>query len=129
MNLTISTGNMTDDPKIIETATGKKMARFTLALNRMKDGADFPSFVAWEQKAELIENWCHRGTKLLVEGHIQTGSYEGKNGKVYTTDIVADRIEFLDKKPKDGSEGQPKENPSDAWMNVPDGIDEEIPFN
>lgn len=129
MNLTISTGNMTDDPKIIETATGKKMARFTLALNRTKDGADFPSFVAWEQKAELIENWCHRGTKLLVEGHIQTGSYEGKNGKVYTTDIVADRIEFLDKKPKDGSEGQPKENPSDAWMNVPDGIDEDIPFN
>lgn len=128
MNLTISTGNMTDDPKIIETATGKKMARFTLALNRTKDGADFPSFVAWEQKAELIENWCHRGTKLLVEGHIQTGSYEGKNGKVYTTDIVADRIEFLDKKPKDGSEGQPKENPKEGFMNIPDNIDKEIPF-
>ena len=82
MNLTISAGNLTDEPKIIETASGKKMARFTLALNRVKDGADFPSFVAWEQKAELLEKWCHKGTKLLVEGHVQTGSYEGKNGKV-----------------------------------------------
>lgn len=128
MNKTISIGNMTDEPKITETSTGKKMARFTLALNRMNEGADFPSFVAWEKKAEFIENYCHKGTKLAIEGHIQTGSYEGKNGKVYTTDIVCDQIEFCEKKKKDGSEGQPIENPTDEFMKIPDGVDEEIPF-
>ena len=129
MNVTLSIGNMTDDPKITQTSTGKKKAEFTLALNRIGDGADFPRFIAWEQKAELIENWCHKGTKLAVQGHIQTGSYENKEGKkIYTTDIVVDKIDFCDKKPKDGSEGQPKENPKDNFMNIPEGIDEEIPF-
>ena len=128
MNKTFSMGNMTDDPKISTTSSGKKVARFTLALNRIKDGADFPSFIAWEQKADLIEKWCHKGTRLLIEGHLQTGSYEGKNGKVYTTDIVVDQLFFIDKKPKDGSEGQPTENPSDGWMNIPEGLDEELPF-
>ena len=128
MNRTISIGNMTDEPKITETSTGKKMARFTLALNRMNEGADFPNFVAWEKKAEFIENYCHKGTKLAIEGHIQTGSYEGKNGKVYTTDIVCDQIEFCERKKKDGSEGQPEENPTDEFMKIPDGVEDEIPF-
>lgn len=128
MNRTISIGNMTDEAKITETSTGKKMARFTLALNRMNEGADFPNFVAWEKKAEFIEKYCHKGTKLAIEDHIQTGSYEGKNGKVYTTDIVCDQIEFCEKKKKDGSEGQPEENPTDEFMKIPDGVDEEIPF-
>ena len=128
MNKTISIGNLTDDPKITETSTGKKKAEFTLALNRIKDGADYPRFVAWEKKAELIENWCHKGMKLAVVGHIQTGSYEGKSGKVYTTDIIVDGIEFCEKKPKDETTGQPKENPSDEFMKIPDGMDEELPF-
>ena len=128
MNVVIAKGNMTDDPWITETTTGKKKAEFTLALNRVKEGADFPRFVAWEKTAELIEKYCHKGTALLVEGHIQTGSYEGKNGKVYTTDVICDRIEFCDKKPKDGTEGQPKENPKDEFMMIPDGVEEELPF-
>ena len=123
MNKTISIGNMTDDAKITETSTGKKVARFTLALDRMNEGADFPNFVAWEKKAEFIEKYCHKGTKLAIEGHIQTGSYEGKNGKVYTTDIVCDQIEFCEKKKK------AEENPSDEFMKIPDGVDDEIPFN
>lgn len=126
MNKTISIGNLTDDPKVSETASGKKVARFTLALNRIGEGADFPSFIAWEQKAELLENYCHKGMKLAVEGHIQTGSYEGKSGKVYTTDIVCDQIEFCEKKKSDD---QPRENPKDEFMKIPDGIDEQIPFN
>ena len=130
MNRTISMGNMTADPEIKETSTGKKYARFTLALQRMKEGADFPNFIAWEKKAEFMEKYCRKGMKLLVEGHILTGSYEGKNGKVYTTDIVCDNIEFCEKKKRDdGSEGQPKDNIDEGWMNVPDGIDEEMPFN
>ena len=127
MNKTISIGNMTDEPKISVTASGKKVARFTLALNRVGEGADYPNFIAWEKKADFMEKYCHKGMKLAVEGHIQTGSYEGKNGKVYTADIVCDQIEFCEKKQKD--DGQPKENPSDEFMKIPDGIDEEIPFS
>lgn len=128
MNKTISIGNMTDDAKITETSTGKKVARFTLALDRMNEGADFPNFVAWEKKAEFIDKYCHKGTRLAIEGHIHTGSYEGKNGKVYTTDIVCDQIEFCERKKKDGSEGQPEENPTDEFMKIPDGVEDEIPF-
>ena len=124
MNKTICIGNLTDEPKISQTQSGKKVARFTLALNRTGEGADFPNFIAWEQKAELLENYCHKGMKLAVEGHLQTGSYEGKNGKVYTTDVICERIEFVEKKSKDT-----KENPSDEFMKIPDGIDEEIPFS
>ena len=128
MNKAILTGRFTDEPKISDTNGGKKFARFTLAVDRMKEGADFISCVAWEKNAEFVEKYCHKGIKYLVEGHIQTGSYEGKNGKVYTTDIVCEHVEFLEKKKADGSEGQPTENPSDDWMNIPDGLDKELPF-
>lgn len=112
---------MTDEPKITETSTGKKKAEFTLALNRIKEGADFPRFIAWEKKAEIIEKWCHKGTKLLIEGHIQTGSYEKEGKKVYTTDVIVDNLEFVGKKEEERSE-------SNEFMAIPDGIDKEIPF-
>ena len=128
MNKTISMGRLTDEPRISSTTSGKTKAEFSMALQRAKDGADYPRFVAWEKTAELIEKYCHKGTRLLIEGHIQTGSYEGKNGKVYTTDIIVDRMEFCDSKPKDGTEGQPTENPSDGFVSIPEGIDEELPF-
>ena len=121
MNKTMSCGNMTDEPKITETSTGKKKAEFTLALNRIKEGADFPRFIAWEKKAEIIEKWCHKGTKLLIEGHIQTGSYEKEGKKVYTTDVIVDNLEFVGKKEEERSEGN-------EFMAIPDGIDKEIPF-
>ena len=121
MNKTMSCGNMTDEPKITETSTGKKKAEFTLALNRIKEGADFPRFIAWEKKAEIIEKWCHKGTKLLIEGHIQTGSYEKEGKKVYTTDVIVDNLEFVGKKEEERSE-------SNEFMAIPDGIDKEIPF-
>ena len=127
MNKTISIGNMTADPEVEQTQSGKKVAKFTLALNRTNDGADFPRFIAWEKKAEVVEKYCHKGSKIGVIGHIQTGSYEGKNGKVYTTDIIVDEIEFCDRKPKD--EAQPAENTKDEFMKIPDGIDDEIPFS
>lgn len=127
MNKTISMGNMTADPEIKETQSGKKYVRFKLALQRWNEGADFPSFIAWEQKAEFMKKYCHKGMKLLVEGHIQTGSHDGEHGKVYTTDIVCDNIEFCEKKQSDIPEG-PKENPKDEFMMIPDGLDEEIPF-
>ena len=126
MNKTFSVGNLTDDPKVTYTPSGKAKAEFTLALNRIKEGADFPRFIAWEKSAEILEKYAHKGMKLVVEGHIQTGSYEGKNGKVYTTDIIVDRFEFCEKK-KEPAEGYGK-NEYDDFMQVPDGIDNEIPF-
>ena len=84
MNKVMVMGRFTDEPKVSETQSGKKIARFTLALDRIGEDADFPSFIAWEKRAELIENYCHKGHKIGIVGRIQTGSYEGKNGKVYT---------------------------------------------
>ena len=128
MNITLSIGNMTDEPKI-DVYNEHKKASFSLALNRVKDGADFPRFVAWDKKAELIEQYCHKGSKLAIKGHIQTGSYLNMDKKkVYTTDIIVDELEFLDRKPKDETTRQPTENPDD-FMKIPDGIEDEMPFN
>ena len=122
MNRVIAIGNLTDDPKVTYLQSGKAKAEFTLALQRMKEGADFPRFIAWEKKAEFMEKYCHKGMKLAVEGHIQTGSYEKDGKKVYTTDIICDNIEFCEKK----KDEQPTE--STDFMKVPDGVDNEIPF-
>ena len=125
MNLTISKGNMTDEPKLEQAGEHKRLI-FNLALNRIKDGADFPRFIAWDKKAEIISQYCHKGSALLVTGHIRTDKYTNKDGKtVYTQDIIVDSVEFCDKKKAD----EPKDNPDDGWMNIPDGIDAELPFN
>lgn len=128
MNKALLSGRLTDEPKVSETNSGKKVARFTLAVDRAKEGADFISCVAWDKSAEFAQKYCHKGVKYLVEGHIQTGSYDGKSGKVYTTDVVCEHIEFCEKKKLDGSEGQPSKNESDDFMKIPEGIGEEIPF-
>lgn len=126
MNRVIAIGNLTDDPKVTYLQSGKAKAEFTLALQRMKEGADFPRFIAWEKKAEFMEKYCHKGMKLAVEGYIQTGSYEKDGKKVYTTDVICDNIEFCEKKKVDETTGQPTE--STDFMKVPDGVENEIPF-
>ena len=83
--------------------TGMAVARFTLAVNRLKTrnnqdpGADFISCVAFGKTAENLEKYIDKGRLLAVTGRLQTGSYEGNNGKVYYTEVVADRVEFLDR--------------------------------
>ena len=124
MNKTITMGRLTDEPKVSQTQSGKKVAKFNMAVDRIGEGTDYPSFIAWEKRAEFIENYCHKGTKLLIEGHIQTGSYEKDGKKVYTTDIIVEKTEFCEKK----GETQPA-NPTDEFMKIPDGIDEQIPFS
>jgi len=127
MNLTISIGRLTAEPSVA-TVKDTKKAEFNLALDRQKEGADFPRFVAWDKKAELVEKYLHKGMRVGIEGRIHTGSYEGKNGKVYTTDVWVDKIHFLEKKQADETTGQPEENEAD-FVSIPDGIDEELPFN
>lgn len=110
------------------------VARYTLAVNRQykRDGeqdADFLRCIAFGKTAELAERYLVKGMKVAVEGRIQTGSYTNREGqKVYTTDIIVDRQEFLEKR----ASGQPDTDTpynEDGFMNIPDGIDEELPFN
>lgn len=126
-------GRLTKDPDTRYTTDNMAVTRFTVAVDRYgKDaGADFISCVAFKNTAEFIDKYFHKGMKIGITGHIQTGKYDNKDGKtVYTTDVVVDRAEFVEKK-ADAPEtiGQPTENPTDEFMKIPDNIDEEIPFN
>lgn len=124
MNKAIVMGNLTDDPKIRETSNGKKVASFTLAVNRVGEGTDYLDFTAWEQKAEFVERYCYKGMKLLAEGRIQTGTYEKDGTKIKRYDIVAERLEFCEKK----KDQQPRTNDPDGFMQIPEGMTEEMPF-
>ena len=141
MNKVFLMGRLTRDPEVRysqgENATA--VARFTLAVDRRfrRDDAstDFIDCVAFGRNAEFIEKYFRQGTKTLITGRIQTGSYTNRDGqKVYTTDVVVEDQEFAESKAS--SEGRDGAAPSltptvnnDGFMNIPDGIDEELPFN
>ena len=155
MNKVILMGRLTRDPDVRysqgESATA--VARFTLAVDRRfrRDGdttADFIGCVAFGRQAEFAEKYLRQGTKVVLTGRIQTGSYTNRDGqKVYTTDVVAEDLEFAESKAAAAERGasagfQPQQNsnpfqsaptPSaaagDGFMNIPDGIDEELPFS
>ena len=124
MNKAILIGRLTKSPEIRTTADGLNIARYILAVDRMKKGeADFITCVAFGKAADFAEKWLTKGTKIAITGHIQTGSYEGKNGKVYTTEIVVESQEFCEKK---AAPEQPPEPATDDFMSIPDGAD--LPF-
>ena len=134
MNKTLLIGRTTKDPDIRYTQSEQPMtiARFNLAVDRRfkKDGeqsADFISCVAFGKTAEFIEKYVFKGTKIAVEGRIQTGSYTNNDGnKVYTTDVVVEQVEFAGA--KTDSESAAKGS-NDDLMNVADGLDDEgLPF-
>lgn len=144
MNKVILMGRLTRDPEIRWTQGGNSqesmcIARYTLAVDRRtKDGgADFPSVVAFGKAGEFAEKYLRKGTKIIVTGRIQTGSYTNRDGaKVYTTDVVAEDQEFAESKAAAGQaqqgNGQAAERQTtegDGFMNIPDGIDEELPFS
>ncbi len=152
MNRVILIGRLTRDPDIRYSQSDQTMAiaRYTLAVDRRgrrdnSDGqqtADFISCVAFARQAEFAEKYLRKGTKIAVTGRIQTGSYTNRDGqKVYTTDVIVEDHEFVESKNANSGGGggssfaQPEEKPSpdsavgDGFMNIPDGIDEELPFN
>ena len=143
MNKVILMGRLTRNPEVRYTQGEEPMAiaRFTLAVDRRgkRDGeasADFPSCVCFRRTAEFIEKYAHQGTKLVVVGKIQTGSYTNRDGqKVYTTDVVVEEAEFAESKAvagqRENSRSEQKPEPqvdANGFMNIPDGIDEELPF-
>ena len=161
MNKVILMGRLTRDPDIRYSAgeNANAFARYTLAVDRRftrRDGqdsqqtADFISCVAFGRSAEFAEKYLHQGTKVVVTGRIQTGSYTNRDGqKVYTTDVVVEGQEFAESKSVSDSNRQmsapapayreaapapaapaPSQAsaPGDGFMNIPEGIDEELPF-
>ena len=142
MNKVILMGRLTRDPEI-KSSQGEKsttIARYTLAVDRRfrrnNDGeqsADFIGCVAFGKSAEFVEKYFRQGIKVVVTGRIQTGSYTNKDGqKVYTTDVVVEDQEFAESKATSQQNQQNNSTPatdSDGFMNIPDGIDEEMPFS
>lgn len=145
MNKVILIGHLTRDPDV-RYSQGEKstaVARYTLAVDRRfkREGdqtADFIGCVAFGKNGEFAEKYLRQGIKIAVTGHIQTGSYTNRDGqKVYTTDVVVEEQEFAESKKAaeenggSGSQnsGTSPEPGSDGFMNIPDGIDEDLPFN
>ena len=134
------TGRLTAEPEVRYTDGGTSVARFTLAVDRRfkQEGgptADFPRCVAFGKTAEFIEKYFKKGMKMELTGRIQTGSYTNQEGKkVYTTDIVAEQVGFGESKAAnerntDSETGGFDNAGDDGFMNIPDGIDEELPFH
>ena len=156
MNKVILMGRLTRDPDIRYSAgeNSQAVARYTLAVDRRfrrdsdngNNNADFIGCVAFGRQAEFAEKYLHQGTKIAITGRIQTGSYTNRDGqRVYTTDVVVEEQEFAESRAaaaEHGASVQPSpqasaprpsapaaEAPADGFMNIPDGIDEELPFN
>lgn len=139
MNKVILMGRLCADPEVRYSQNQNKtaVARYRLAVDRRfkREGeqtADFISCVAFGKAAEFAEKYLRQGTKIAITGRIQTGSYTNREGqKVYTTDVVVEEQEFAESKGASGNiEGSaPQATDPDGFMSLPDGIDEELPFN
>lgn len=146
MNKVILMGRLTRDPEVRHTQGERQMAiaRYTLAVDRRgranagEQTADFIQCVAFDRSGEFAEKYFHQGTKIVVTGRIQTGSYTNRDGqKVYTTDVVVEEQEFCERKSSsdNGSHPQPGPDPVpnnnyEQFMTIPDGVDDEgLPFN
>ena len=142
-------GRLTRDPDVrySQGENSTAVARFTLAVDRRfarRDGndqqtADFIGCVAFGRTAEFVERYFRQGMRMTMSGRIQTGSYTNRDGqKVYTTDVVAEEVEFAESKNSSGGGDNSgfrqtaalmPSAAADGFMNIPDGIDEELPFN
>ena len=138
MNKVILIGRLTADPDIRYSNDGTAIARYYLAVDRRykkesEQSADFISCVVFGKGGEFAEKYLKKGTKIAVEGRIQTGSYTNREGKkVYTTDVVVEAQEFAESKAQSAEtapERAPEPKPDEGgFMSIPDGIQEELPF-
>ena len=137
MNKVIEIGRLTKDPEI-RYSQGENttcIARYTLAVDRKfkqegQQTADFINCIAFGKLGEFAEKYLHKGTKIAVTGRIQTGSYKNKDGNtVYTTDVVVEEQEFCESKSQSNSQPQPARSNDNSWLNIPDGIEDSLPFN
>lgn len=132
MNKVILMGRLTRDVQVrySQGENQTAIARFTLAVDRRHKtetgpAADFIGCVAFGKNAEFAEKYFCQGTKVVITGRIQTGSYTNQDGqKIYTTDVVVEEQEFAESKKRDDANFPDEE----GYMNLPDDIDEELPF-
>ena len=158
MNKVILMGRLTRDPEVrySQGASQTAVARFSVAVDRRfkREGepdADFFNCTAFGKQAEFVERYLHKGTKILLSGRVQNDNYTNKDGQmVYSVRVMVDEIEFAESKNASGGnaggygngggynnggyagDGNSAPAPSgagDGFMNIPDGIDEELPFN
>lgn len=146
MNKVILMGRLTRDPEVRYSQGEKPMAvaRYTLAVDRKfkRDGesnADFIKCVAFGRAGEFAEKYFYQGIKIVISGRIQTGSYTNKDGgKVYTTNVIVEEQNFCESKASQGQTQQPQKGvqsstgsatDTDGFMNIPDGLEEELPFH
>ena len=146
MNKAIEIGRLTRDPEVrYSQGSNTAVARYTVAVDRKfkREGeptADFIPCVAFGKQAEFAEKYFRKGTKVVISGRITTGSYTNKDGqKIYTTEITVEEQEFAESRAESEAnrgmyqQSAPSPAPSapagDGFMNIPDGIDEELPFN
>lgn len=143
INNVVLIGRITKDPELRETQSGIAVCRFSLAINRTYDNsngekeADFVNCIAWRKQAENLATYMRKGNLIGVTGRIQTGSYEDKAGKrVYTTDVVAEGIQFLEPKRIATTSSQPPQQsftstqqPSPFYgTGRPELTDDDLPF-
>ena len=141
MNKVIMMGRLTRDPEVSSSASGTTFARFSIAVDRRfkREGepdADFFNCTTFGKQAEFVEKYLKKGTKMLVTGRIQNDNYTNKDGQtVYSVQIIVDELEFAESKgSSDGAQTARSAAPSGAapaegFMNIPNGIDDELPFN
>lgn len=145
MNKAILMGRLTKDPDVRYATSGDNqicIARYTIAIDRRKTqnnedpGADFISCVAMGKNGEFAEKFLKKGMKIAVVGRIQTGSYTNNDGnRVYTTEVVIEQHEFCEGKSGSSANREARDEASlqgytgDGFMNIPDGLDEELPFS
>ena len=138
MNKAILMGRLTRDPEVRYSQTDSNMAiaRFSLAVDRRykKQGdtvtADFFNCTAFGKQGEFVEKYLKQGTKIVVTGRIQIDNYTNKEGqKVYSVQIMVEEIEFAESKAAGQSQQNDSMPPTDGFMNIPDGIENELPFN
>lgn len=126
MNKVVLIGRMTKDAQLGYTSnTQKAVAKFTLAVDRINEGADFINCTAFGKQAENIEKFVKKGNRLAVAGRIQTGSYEKDGQKIYTTDIIVENSEFIE--PKKENAETPKQESKDPEPQF-EALDFDIPF-
>ena len=137
MNKVIEIGRLVREPEI-RYSQGENttcIARYTLAGDRKfkqegQPNADFINCIAFGKLGEFAEKYLHKGVKIAVTGRIQTGSYTNKDGqKVYTTDVVVEEQEFCESKSQSNSQPQPTPSNDNSWMNIPDGVEDSLPFS
>lgn len=136
MNKIILMGRLTRDPEVRYGSSGNAIGSFSLAVDRRfkREGqptADFFSVVSFGKQAEFVEKYLRKGTKIVLEGEMQNDNYTDKEGKmVYGFKVIASSIEFAESKSSESRpQNEPQSAPDDGFMNIPDGIEDELPFS